>query len=92
MIGVVHVECYIYESGSLKEKRAVLQSMRHRLMNRLNVAVAEVDHQNVWQRTALTIVSVNSNRAPLEKELDRALEIIDSFVEAERTLTEFEWL
>ncbi|MFC5712107.1 DUF503 domain-containing protein [Thalassorhabdus alkalitolerans] len=92
MIGVVHCECFIYEAGSLKEKRSVLQSLVTRLRQRLNVSVAEVDHQNVWQRTALSIVCVGSEKEPVERELQRALSLIDGVYDLERTVTTYEWL
>ncbi|MFB4162709.1 DUF503 domain-containing protein [Alteribacillus sp. JSM 102045] len=92
MIGVVHCECLIYQAQSLKEKRAVLKSITARLKQRLNVSVAEMDYHNLWQRTAISIVTINQERQIVEKELQTALEIIDRMPEMERTVTEYEWL
>ncbi|SDG99266.1 hypothetical protein SAMN05192534_101253 [Alteribacillus persepolensis] len=92
MIGAAHCECYIYQAQSLKEKRAVLKSITARLKQKLNVSVAEMDYQNLWQRTAISIVAVNHERTMVEKELHTALDMIDSMPEIERTVTEFEWL
>ena len=72
-VGVMTLEIRIPYAHSLKEKRAVLRKVRERLRNRLNVAVAEMDHQNVWQRATLGIVSVSSSRNNLELTLRRAL-------------------
>ncbi|MBA2870847.1 hypothetical protein HNQ85_001117 [Anoxybacillus calidus] len=91
MIGYVECECLIYDAQSLKEKRAVLQRVVTRLKQKYNVSVAEIDHQDVWQRTKLGIVAITSNRITTERELQRALEMIDSFPEIERTVTTFEW-
>lgn len=52
----------IYDVHSLKEKRAILQRVLTRVKQRYNVAVSEVGHQDVWQRTEIAIVSVSSNR------------------------------
>lgn len=92
MIGYVQCECLIYDAQSLKEKRAVLQRIITRLKQKYNISVAEIDYQNLWQRTKLGIVAITSDRAATEKELLRALEMIDSFPEIERTVTTFEWL
>ncbi|TXK90606.1 DUF503 family protein, partial [Parageobacillus sp. SY1] len=53
MIGFVACECVIYDAQSLKEKRAVLQRIMTRLKQKYNISIAEIDHQNVWQRTTL---------------------------------------
>lgn len=91
-IGVVHCECYLYHAHSLKEKRSVIKSITTRLKQTLNVAVAEVDYQELWQRTLLSIVTINVNRKVVEKELQKALALIDSTAEIERISTEYEWL
>ncbi|MCP8969037.1 DUF503 domain-containing protein [Ectobacillus ponti] len=91
MIGSVFCECIIYDAASLKDKRAVLQRIITRLKQRYNVAVAETGFQDAWQRTEIAIVSVSSHRASCERELQKALEMIDSFPEIERTVTTMEW-
>ncbi|EAO52183.1 Hypothetical cytosolic protein [Bacillus thuringiensis serovar israelensis ATCC 35646] len=68
-----------------------MQRVLTRVKQRYNVAVSEVGHQDVWQRTEIAIVSVSSNRVICEKEMNRVLEYIDSFPEIERTITQLEW-
>jgi len=92
MIGVVYVEVFIYEAQSLKDKRSVLKSMTTRLKQRLNVSVAEIAHQDVWQRAEVAIVTVASEKKVAEKELQRALALIDGIQALERTVTNYEWL
>ncbi len=46
-VGVLTLEIQIPYAHSLKEKRAVLRKIRDRLRARFNVAVAELDHQDV---------------------------------------------
>ncbi|MCM3799219.1 DUF503 family protein [Caldibacillus thermoamylovorans] len=91
MILSASVECIIYDVQSLKEKRSVLKKIIARIQNRYNIAIAEVDHQNVWQRTKLVLVTVGSSRTVAEQELQKGLALIDSFPEIERTETVFEW-
>jgi uncharacterized protein len=91
MIAAVTCECLIYDAQSLKGKRAVLKSIITRLKQRLNISVSETDFQDLWQRTEITIVTVASDRVVAEKELNRALAMIDSTPEIERTITNFEW-
>lgn len=92
MIGSVEVECIIYNTHSLKEKRSVLQRILTRLKQKYNISVSEIGYQDTWQRTKIAIVTVSSSRNSSELELNNALKLIDSFPEIERTITEFEWL
>ena len=43
---------------SLKEKRHLVKTVTASLRSKFNVAVAEVDHQDLWQRTAIAVSSV----------------------------------
>ncbi|PLR69789.1 MULTISPECIES: DUF503 domain-containing protein [Bacillaceae] len=92
MIGYAECECIIYDAQSLKDKRAVLQRILMRLKQRHNVSVSEIDFQDTWQRTKIGIVAITSNKVQTEKELHKALAMIDSFPEIERTVTSFDWL
>ncbi|MFO1445950.1 DUF503 family protein [Bacillus sp. Bva_UNVM-123] len=92
IIGLAACECIIYDTHSLKEKRAVLQRILSRLKQKYNASVSEVEFQDLWQRTKIAIVVVSSSRASTEKELQNALKLIDSFPEIERTVTDIEWL
>ncbi len=85
-------ECLIYNAASLKDKRAVLQRILMRLKQKYNVSVSETDFQDVWQRTKISIVAVSSSRVATEQELQKAIALIDSFPEIERTITTFDWL
>jgi uncharacterized protein YlxP (DUF503 family) len=72
--------------SSLKEKRHVVKGLTGGLRQRFNVAVAEVDHQDQWQRTRLAVSAVSGTGFQLRKvmhEVERfvsrqpAVEIID---------------
>lgn len=77
---IVYAECefMIPTAYSLKEKRAVLERMKMRTKQRYNIALSEIDHQNVWQRTRLALVTVASNKVAADKEMDRAVEYLES--------------
>lgn len=65
-VGVLTLEIQLPYAHSLKEKRAVLQKIRGRLRSRFNVAVAELDHQDVWQHATLGVVSISDSQTLLE--------------------------
>jgi len=73
-VGVLTLEIELPYSHSLKEKRAVLQKIRDRLRVRFNVAVAELDHQDVWQRATLGVVSISGSQTVLESTFRQVLE------------------
>ncbi|MGH2820605.1 MAG: DUF503 domain-containing protein [Actinomycetota bacterium] len=58
-IGVARYELFIPGSTSLKDKRHVLRSVTTVVQKKYNVSIAEVDHQNLWQRSALGVTCVS---------------------------------
>ncbi len=82
IVGILTVELFLGESGSLKEKRRHIKSLIARLHNRYNVSVAEVDRQDNWQRATLGIAAV-SNRS---MHLDQILAEVVNFIAAQRGL------
>jgi len=75
-IAVLSVEMHLPSSRSLKDKRMVLRRLKDRL-GALNVAVAEVAHQDLWQRAGLGIVTVATSGDAAEQTLSAALREID---------------
>jgi uncharacterized protein YlxP (DUF503 family) len=63
---------------SLKDKRAILQPLKAELRRKLNVSVAEVDHQDLWQRAGLACAAVGSDRRVVEETLRDADRVIES--------------
>lgn len=55
---------------SLKEKRSALRPILERLQRRFGVSVAEVDHQNLWQRAGLGVAVVSGSGGVLTELLD----------------------
>lgn len=72
-VGVLTLDIQLPYAHSLKEKRAVLLKIKGRLRARFNVAVAEIDDQELWQRATLGIVSISSSRPLLESVFEQAL-------------------
>ncbi|HEY4601597.1 MAG TPA: DUF503 domain-containing protein [Cerasibacillus sp.] len=90
MIIYAEVECLLYEGNSLKHKRSLLKKVMTKLKNEFNVAIAELDFHDLWQRTKLGIVTISNEKAHAEKVMQTVLQMIDTFPELERTLTEIE--
>jgi len=68
-VGVLMFELRLEESHSLKDKRHYVKSLKDRLRSKFNVAVAEIDHQDLWQRGVVAVVTVSGDRAHAEQVL-----------------------
>jgi len=92
-IAFLTLELRIEGAHSLKDKRQVLRSLKDKLRNGFNVAVAELDANDLWQRATIGVVSISGSQDYLqglmqnvEREAGRiassaGAEITDSFVE-----------
>jgi uncharacterized protein YlxP (DUF503 family) len=68
--------------SSLKEKRHVVKRLTQGLRQRFNVAVAEVDHQDQWQRARLAVSAVSATSFQLRKVMHE----VERFVERQPTV------
>ena len=59
--------------------------MIDRTKNSYNVSIAEIDHQDVWQRTTLALVAIASSEDAAEREVRRAIRLLESNPEWEMT-------
>ncbi len=69
-VGLLTLEIHLPDAHSLKEKRFVVRKIKDRLRARFNVAVAELGHQELWQRAVVGVVSISSDQRSLESVLD----------------------
>ena len=90
-VGVLIIHLHFPESSSLKDKRRELQSVKAHLRARMGVSVAEVDHQDTWQRATLAAALVSGSSTRLQAEADRVCRWLDARfpygVRVERLLT-----
>jgi uncharacterized protein len=69
VVALLSLELHLPVARSLKDKRMVLRGVKERL-KRLNVAVAELEHQDLWQRAGLGVVTIAATEALARRELD----------------------
>jgi uncharacterized protein YlxP (DUF503 family) len=75
-VALLSLELFLPGSQSLKDKRMVLRRLKDRV-GALNVAIAEVAHQDLWQRAGLAIVTVASADQVAEQTLESAVQEIE---------------
>jgi len=92
-IAYLTLELRIEGAHSLKDKRQVLRSLKDRLRNSFNIAIAEIDGTDLWQRATLGAVSISDSRDYLEglmRNVEQAAarlannvgaEVVDSFMD-----------
>ncbi len=88
----VELDLRLPHCQSLKEKRSTLRPVLDGLRNRHPVAVAEVDHQDLWQRAAIGLVVVSGTVAQAETMMDDAERFVWSFPDLEVLRSESSWL
>lgn len=82
-VGVGRFDFLVSGATSLKEKRRVVQSMIGTLSAKFNVAVAEVEHQDLRQRGTLGVCCVSNTSFHAQKMLHEVERFIRSRYEIE---------
>jgi len=67
IVGLLILDIHLPYSHSLKEKRKRLLRFKDRLKNKYNVAFAELEFQDKWQRTRLGMVTLNNQKRIIEQ-------------------------
>jgi uncharacterized protein YlxP (DUF503 family) len=77
-IGIVTASISIPESHSLKDKRSVLRSMKDRAIGKMNVSVAEVGRQDMWNYSDMAFVTVAANSEIVQSRISEISEFLRS--------------
>ena len=76
-VGSCKIELRIPGSDSLKAKRRVVKSLKERAQNRFNVAIAEVDRLDDWQRSTLGVACVSNDSRLVDATLSKVVNWIE---------------
>ncbi len=76
VVGLLVVDLHLPDAQSLKDKRRVLRAVKDRL-KKLNVAVAETDHANLWQRAQLGVVAIGNSGDRVDQTLRAVIDEVD---------------
>ena len=90
-VALLSLEIHVPGARSLKDKRAVVRSVKDRL-RRFNVSVAEIDHQSLHQRCRLGIAAAGVSRVDVERLLGGAVDEIERHDPGLIIATQIEWL
>ena len=74
----MRVHLHFPEVGSLKGKRAELNRVKAHLRDRCGASVAEVAHQDTWQRSTLAVAFSAGSAGRCEAAADNAQRMLDA--------------
>ena len=76
IVGTLRVRLLLREARTLKDKRQVVTSIKDKLQNHFNVAVAEVEAQDQPRLAVLGMATVGPAAHPLKQTLGRIVEVL----------------
>jgi uncharacterized protein YlxP (DUF503 family) len=91
-VGICTFELVIPGARSLKEKRQALRGLIDRLRHRHNVSVAEVAHQDLWQRAGVAVAAVSSSQKTIDRMFEGILREIELSFPGQVTRHEVEYV
>ena len=86
------IELHLPDVGSLKGKRHALKGLKERVRARYEVSVAEVYHQDLWQRATLALACVSHDARHASEVVSKAMDFIEEHVEGQVIDTSMEIL
>ena len=92
VIGVLTLEMRFEESHSLKDKRHYVRGVKDRLRKSFNVAVAEIDGQDLWQRSTVAAVTISPSRERAAGVLEAAEQAAADILGRNLVSSEISWL
>ncbi|HTP88634.1 MAG TPA: DUF503 domain-containing protein [Bryobacteraceae bacterium] len=91
-VGVLTLELRLPDSHSLKDKRHTVKGLKDRLRSRFNVAVAEIDYQDIWQRSLISVATVSGSHSYAEQTLQQVEREAASLLGPVLVETTVEWI
>ncbi len=86
------VQLHLSDCRSLKAKRSVLRPIIEGIRRRFQVAVAEVDHQDTWQRTTVGVAVVSASPSHCEEVIDEVERFVWSVPDVQVLDSRRQWM
>ena len=77
-IGLLQLDLLFEECNSLKDKRSILQAIKHRLRSKYNVSVAEVGDHDIWRRSQFGLAAIGNGADSIEEIFRAAVRELES--------------
>ena len=91
-IGLLHLDLYVAQANSLKDKRRIIRSFKDRVARANNVSVAEVGGLDSHRQCVLAVVMVGTDHSHLEGTLEKIVNAAANHRDMVLSHHEIEWL
>jgi uncharacterized protein YlxP (DUF503 family) len=78
VVGTLRITLTLFESATLKDKRAVVRRLRDRVSNRFNAAVAEVDNLDLVGTATIGVACLSNAEPHAHAQLMKILRFVES--------------
>lgn len=92
VIAVLTVEYTLHGNDSLKGKRRVANSLKQKVRNTFNVAIAEAGSEDSLTRLRLAVVSLSNDQRHLQSRMDKCLAMMEAVCAEEMTWSDLEFM
>ncbi len=83
LVGTLQIKLHAPYVHSLKEKRMIVKSIMGKVKNKFNVAVAEVDEQDIHQMIVIGIACIAHSMGNCDSILDQVISFVEDNTEAQ---------
>ncbi len=90
LMAVLTVEYALHGNDSLKGKRRVANSLKQKVRNKFNVAIAEAGTADSLTRLRLAVVSISNAEAHLQSRMGKCLAMMEAVCPEEMIYSELE--
>lgn len=77
IIGSCKLKFIIPGAFSLKDKRRIIKSLKDKSRNKFNIAVAEVDQNDIWQNATIGIVTLSNNKRSVDQTISKYIDYVE---------------
>lgn len=92
IIGVLTVEYTLHGNDSLKGKRRVANSLKQKVRNTFNVAIAEYGTEDSLTRLRLMVISLSNSEQHLQSRMDKCLAMMEAVCSEEMVYSDLEFI
>jgi hypothetical protein len=75
---LLEIHLFFADNHSLKGKRKELSSLKEQLRHRFGASVAETDHQDLWQRSTLSVALVGRDMHSVDEAAAKLTRYVES--------------
>ena len=76
-VGLCRISLRLHGTRSLKQKRQITQSIVSRVRRKFNVAIAEIDDNDLWQRLTLAVCCVSTDSAHANEMVSKVVAFVE---------------